>query len=123
MQAVTAVLDEDILDALAEYYADRRPFNPSPSPTDARAAIDRGRIIAEQGIRQQGVPSCVHCHAADAQAVNPHYPQLAGQYAEYLKMQLTLFKEGQRGGAEYAHLMQRAAQGLTGEQINDVALY
>jgi cytochrome c553 len=54
---------------------------------------------------------------------NPIYPQLAGQYPEYLALQLALFQKGSRGGTPYAHLMQLVASRLRPEQINDVTLY
>ena len=48
---------------------------------------------------------------------------LAGQYPDYLVLQLELFKGGQRGGSAYAHLMKPVATRLTPEQMRDVALY
>ena len=51
------------------------------------------------------------------------YPLPAGQYADYLKLQLQLFQKGHRGGSAYAHLMHPVATRLTPEQIRDVALY
>jgi cytochrome c553 len=48
---------------------------------------------------------------------------LAGQYADYLVLQLELFKKEHRGGSAYAHLMRPVAAGLTAEQMRDVALY
>jgi cytochrome c553 len=38
-------------------------------------------------------------------------------------LQLTLFKNQQRGGTANAHLMRRVAPGLTVEQMKEVALY
>jgi cytochrome c553 len=51
------------------------------------------------------------------------YPQLAGQYAEYLALQLRLFKDDRRGGTPYAHIMRMVAARLTLEQIAAVAAY
>jgi cytochrome c553 len=51
------------------------------------------------------------------------YPVLAGQYANYLVLQLDLFKQGHRGGSAYARLMRPIAGRLTREQMRDVALY
>lgn len=52
-----------------------------------------------------------------------HYPVLAGQYADYLKLQLQLFQAENRGGTNYAHLMQEIAKHLTEQQISELALY
>jgi cytochrome c553 len=54
---------------------------------------------------------------------NPAYPLVAGQYADYLVLQLELFKKQHRGGTAYAHLMHTVAVRLTPEQMRDVALY
>jgi cytochrome c553 len=50
-------------------------------------------------------------------------PVLAGQYAAYLVLQLTLFKKEARGGSAYAHLMDPVAAGITPQQMRDVALF
>jgi cytochrome c553 len=50
-------------------------------------------------------------------------PVLARQYADYLVLQLELFKSRQRGGATHAHLMDPVASRITAEQIRDVAAY
>jgi cytochrome c553 len=54
---------------------------------------------------------------------NPIYPTLAGQYADYLLLQLQLFKSKQRGCADYADIMCRVAAGLNQGQMRDVANY
>jgi cytochrome c553 len=51
------------------------------------------------------------------------YPSLAGQPAEYLQLQLELFKRGQRGGSDHAHLMDEVAPRLSPEHIRAVSLY
>ncbi len=56
-------------------------------------------------------------------ARNPVYPELAGQYADYLALQLDLFKHARRGGTAYAHIMLQVAAGLTAEQMREVALF
>ncbi|MGH8603686.1 MAG: c-type cytochrome, partial [Gammaproteobacteria bacterium] len=44
-------------------------------------------------------------------------------YADYLVLQLQLFKAQQRGGSGYAHIMRRVAAGLSVAQMRDVARY
>jgi cytochrome c553 len=51
------------------------------------------------------------------------YPHLAGQYAEYLALQLRLFKDDRRGGTPYAHIMRMVAGRLTPAQMRAVAAY
>jgi cytochrome c553 len=89
----------------------------------ARSGVARGREIALNGIPKQRVPACSQCHGPGELRRNPHYPVLAGQYADYLFLQLTLFQNKARGGTSYAHLMQPVGAGLTPEQMRDVALF
>ena len=87
------------------------------------SAIERGREIAMRGMPSQRLPACAACHGPSSTPRNPIYPQLAGQYAEYLALQITLFKKGSRGGTPYAHLMRLVASRLTPEQVHDVTRY
>jgi cytochrome c553 len=124
MEPIAAVLPDQTMRDLARHYAERKLPQTSESSSRNPATIARGKQIAEQGIPSQRVPICAECHGpgADRQK-NPNYPELAGQYAEYLVLQLMLFKKQQRGGTANAHLMRRVAPGLTEEQMKDVARY
>lgn len=117
----TALTDQEIGE-ISRYYADLST-PATPPPPEASSALERGAAIAWQGIPAQRVPPCVECHGPAETPRNPAYPKLQGQYAEYLKLQLDLFKKGARGGSAYAHLMTRVAGSLTPEQMNEVALY
>jgi cytochrome c553 len=121
MEPIAAALGHEEMRELARYYAGLPES--SPSAQQATSAIERGRVIAEQGVPRQRVPSCVDCHGPGATRRNPAYPTLAGQYADYLVLQLEIFQKNVRGGTAYAHIMRRAAAGLTSEQVRDVALY
>ena len=101
------------------------PEEPPFGNTDdgIETSIDRGRDIAQKGIPRQKVPACRDCHGPNRVRTNPFYPELAGQYAEFLLLQLELFKSGRRGGSAYAELMRPTAEKLTKEQMKDVALY
>ncbi|MCW8193876.1 c-type cytochrome [Proteobacteria bacterium 005FR1] len=96
----------------------------SPSELSGKAnAIDRGRSIAEDGIPGEGIPACVDCHGPGDQLRNVYYPELSGQYGDYLYLQLSLFKSGKRGGTPYAHIMHSVAKRLTEEQMRDLAAF
>jgi cytochrome c553 len=94
-----------------------------PTPIASTSAITRGMLIAMRGIPQQDVPACRQCHGPAPTRKNAAYPVLAGQYADYLVLQLELFQQQRRGGSPYAHLMRPVAAGLTRSQMRDVALY
>jgi cytochrome c553 len=123
MQPISAPLSLETMREIAQYYSGLPMPTPLPPRQDIRPAIERGQMIASRGIPRQRVPACVACHGPSATRRNPHYPLLAGQYADYLVLQLTLFKQQQRGGSAYAHLMYPVASRLTLEQMREVALY
>lgn len=127
MEPVAGGLTEKLIRELAGYYA---TLEPSPEPVENQAAhgndddlIARGRQIAERGIPAHRVPSCIDCHGPKGSKTKPAYPSLAGQYADYLELQLQLFKKDQRGGSEYAHLMHEVVHGLQPEDIRAVARF
>lgn len=131
MEPIAAALTPDDVDQLTDYFAKLQaaggamPAVPQSGgdALDRSESIHRGRQIAQLGLPAQGVPSCIDCHGPRDGPTNPNYPVLAGQAADYLVLQLNLFKEQRRGGSPYAHLMDFVAKGLTEEQMRDVANY
>jgi cytochrome c553 len=140
MEPIAVALSQETIATLADYYAKQtgglsaatpptrpaesgRPDGDAVRGAQKTAQIERGRTIAMRGIPKQRVPACADCHGPSDFPRNPNYPALAGQYADYLVLQLTLFKKGARGGTDYAHLMRPAAAGLTPQQMRDVASY
>jgi cytochrome c553 len=123
MGPIAGALSTAEIGELARYYSGLPKTSSSQTASDAASAIERGRVIAEQGIPAQRVPACVACHGPSDITRNPVYPTLAGQYVDYLVLQLELFKNEHRGGTAHAHLMRTAAMRLTAEQIRSVAHY
>lgn len=121
MQPVAGGLGESDLRALADYFAGL-PGTRAAAPANA-GLVAHGRRIAQEGIPGRRIPSCVECHGPGDAPRNPLYPELAGQYADYLALQLKLFKHGQRGGTAYAHIMDTVAQPLEPEDIRAVSAY
>ncbi|MFK8081465.1 MAG: cytochrome c [Granulosicoccus sp.] len=62
---------------------------------------------------------CAACHGADGKAIQPAYPNLAGQHASYLAKQLTEYRDGGRVNA----LMSGQATNLTDQDILDLSAY
>jgi len=62
---------------------------------------------------------CAACHGPDGNSINPMWPSLAGQHAEYLSHQLAAFQAGDREDV----LMSSFAAALSAEDIADVAAY
>lgn len=126
MEPVAAGLDDEAIREIARCYSTLPPPVPPPpggEEGDRSAAIERGRSIAHRGIPAQRVPSCVDCHAAEGRRNKPVHPILAGQPADYLRLQLELFKKKHRGGSAHAHLMQAVAPRMEPGQMQDAAAY
>ena len=63
--------------------------------------------------------TCVACHGADGNSLNPEWPNLAGQGEHYMVTQLYRFKSGERDNA----LMSPQAMLLSDQDILDVSAY
>ena len=62
---------------------------------------------------------CVSCHGPDGNSVNPIWPSLAGQGAEYIAKQIHDFKGGKRADP----LMTGMAMAVQDEALGEVAAY
>lgn len=78
--------------------------------TFAAGDAGRGEVKAQQ---------CVACHGEKGITSNPQFPNLAGQNATYLEMQLNDFKSGKRNDP----IMSPIAKTLSDQDIADLALY
>jgi len=65
---------------------------------------------------------CGACHGANGVATIPSYPNLAGQKADYIVLQLKAFKSGERKGAQSA-IMAPMAANLSEQDMMDLAAY
>lgn len=104
------------------------------------AAADRGGAPGGQASSSAGLPSgrisvgeelavakgqatgqsCADCHGAEGNApIDPSYPRLGGQYADYLAHALKAYRAGDRQHA----LMTGQATGLSDQDISDLAAY
>jgi cytochrome c553 len=118
MQPAAVPLDEAQMRRLAAHYA-----HAGTLASDAVAETEGpGAEIARQGVPADGIPACVSCHEP-AGGRYPAYPALRGQTADYIALQLRLFRDGARGGTAYAHIMETIARRLSDAQIAAVAAY
>ena len=63
--------------------------------------------------------TCVSCHGPEGISLNPKYPNLAGQSAEYLAKQLNAFRTGERKDA----IMTPMAGSMSDADVENVAEY
>ncbi|HTS55121.1 MAG TPA: c-type cytochrome [Burkholderiales bacterium] len=118
--AVAGLSDADIGAVAAFLELEQPPFAASPTPDESRLA--RGQRLVALGRWDMGVPACTSCHGAALQGVAPAIPALSGQSSRYLSAQLRAYKNGARAPGPLA-LMGRIARGMSGEDIEDAALY
>lgn len=70
--------------------------------------------------------TCTACHGADGNSVNPLWPNIAGQNANYITAQLTAFKNGAldpKNATRSDPLMSPQSMLLSEQDIRDLAVY
>ncbi len=63
--------------------------------------------------------TCIACHGPSGNSVNPEWPALAGQNANYLVEQITLFRDNKRLNP----LMYPMVKDLSDQDVQDLAAY
>mgnify|MGYP006074047857 CR=1 FL=1 len=82
--------DQDLADIAAYYNGQTR----TRGVTDAEL-LELGRKVYMSGIMERKVAACSGCHSPTGQGNNPGgFPALAGQHADYIVAQLTMFRKG-----------------------------
>ncbi|MBQ0929299.1 c-type cytochrome [Ideonella sp. 4Y16] len=117
MWGVSALLDDDTIQALAEYYAVQ-----APAPGRARGPdrlLKEGRRLFEDGVPGSGIRACAGCHGERAEGA-AGFPRLAGQHADYLERQLKGFSTRLR---PHGVLMRAETAGMSAQQMKAVAAY
>jgi cytochrome c553 len=118
MQPVAKALSSEDLRRVADYYAALEA--PLPALPRDKFAIERGRDIAERGVRAENIPACASCHGQGSLKI---YPRLAGQNPVYVINRLRLWKNGQSPGTPTEAIMAPIARVLSERQIEDVAAF
>jgi cytochrome c553 len=69
--------------------------------------------------------NCASCHGADFKSpIDPTYPKLAGQHADYLAHALTMYQRGNKGMSGRANpIMAGMAAPLNDQDKADIAAY
>ena len=68
--------------------------------------------------------NCAACHGADfSKPIDPSYPKLAGQHAEYLKHALVAYKRGDGAYGRNNAIMGGQVKPLSDTDIADLAAY
>ncbi len=115
MWGMSAPLDDEMINALAAYYAAQTPV---PGNAGDPGAIARGADIYAKGIANDGIPPCAGCHGPNGVGT-AEFPRLAGQHAQYLLKQLRSFQSNLRDVA----VMHGVAQSMAVGEMEAVAAY
>ncbi|MCS7469283.1 c-type cytochrome [Stieleria sp. ICT_E10.1] len=119
MEPISARLSQPEIVAAAKWYAGQELTPTDRSDLDDEA-IRAGRDLISQQDDTLKVAACSECHG---EWNDPSYPVLAGQPAEFLNRQLTLFRKRSRGGAGNGNLMHKIADAIDEEQSQQIASY
>lgn len=122
MQPVAAGLEPRQIQALASHFAALDGRAHAPACSDA-GAVARGAALATRGDPARKIPACTACHGPRGGPRNRLYPVLEGQHADYIALQLRLFRDRRRGGTDHAGLMRAAAARLEERDILALAAY
>ena len=118
MESIAKGLTPAEMESVAEYYASVRASAIPPRAASSEL-VARGAQVALVGDRDARVQACVSCHGPNGAGEPPTVPYLAGQYKQYLKVQIQMFQGGYRKSAQMANV----AHNLTEKDIDAVAAY
>jgi cytochrome c553 len=107
--------DQDMHD-LGAFFATKTSL---PGVADEKL-LARGQAIYRGGDATLGVPACMACHGPDGRGMaGAGYPQLAGQWADYIQAKLKDFKNGTTWGDDASSKIMPEIAGHLGD--NDIA--
>jgi cytochrome c553 len=114
-----ALSAKDIVDVAAYYASLDPPFPPLPSP--APALVLDGEQLATTGNTAKGISACENCHGPRGTGDPPAIPYLAGQYAQYIALELQMWRRGYRKNS--ADIMLIIAGKLDDHDAESLAAY
>ena len=117
MTGMAAALSSDDMRNVAAFYASKHAKQGAAKDPDLVAL---GEKIYRGGIAKKSVPACAACHSPNGAGLPAQYPRLSGQHADYVKTQLTNFRQGDRGNNA---AMAAIAANLSDKEINALADY
>ena len=112
--------DQDLHD-LGAFYASKTSL---PGVADDKL-LARGQALYRGGDATLGVPACMACHGPDGRGMaGAGYPQVAGQWTDYIQAKLKDFKAGTSWGEDNnAKIMPEIAKHLGDGDIAALASY
>lgn len=112
-----ALTDQDILD-LAAFFSSQK-LNVTP----VENVPELGEKLYKGGDMSRGITSCMACHGPDGKGSElAGFPNLGGQHANYIKIQLTKFRDANRHN-DLNGMMQDVAKKLNDADIQALSTY
>ncbi len=109
-------LTDQQIQQLAIHFAAQTPKR---QPVEGKPSrIEAGKSIFLTGIADKGVPPCAGCHGPEGLG-NAAFPRIAGQHADYLVKQLTVFQRTEQ--RPEGVVMKTVAHNLTRDNMVNVA--
>ena len=121
MMGFAANLSAQDMHDIGAYFAAKSSL---PGVADEKL-LDRGQALYRGGDAKLGVPACMACHGPDGRGIaGTGFPQLGGQWADYVGAKLKDWKNGTSWGDDAkAKIMPAIAQSLSESDINALASY
>ncbi|MCH1929822.1 cytochrome c4 [Shewanella sp. A25] len=109
--------DQDILD-ISAYFSSQ-----AIQAADVKDVPDLGEKLYKGGDVARGITACLACHGPEGKGgESAGFPALAGQHANYIKIQLTKFRDASRHN-DLNGMMQDVAKKLSDSDIDALSKY
>ncbi|MDR3352754.1 MAG: cytochrome c4 [Zoogloeaceae bacterium] len=123
MTAMAATVPDEEVANVAAWFAQQQIKTPAtPAPDKSAEVIARGQKLWRAGDLAKGIPACAACHGASGHGLPVQYPRLAGQFPEYIELQLKNFRNEIRTN-DPEGMMQAIAAKLSDKEIEAVSHY
>lgn len=118
MNNLIAAYDENHMADLAAYYASQIQSGDQTKDPN----IEVGQRLYRAGDRAKGLPACSACHGPAGAGIPPLFPRIAGQFSDYVEVQLKAFRDGTRAN-DPNKMMRMVTSKMTEAEIKAVADY
>jgi cytochrome c553 len=122
MTDIAKQLTDAEMRSVSSYYAVVEAPYPAMPQHPATQSLQWGGQLAAVGSATKGIPACVNCHGPDGFGLAPSVPYLSGQHADYLALQLSLWKQGVRKN-DAMGVMAAIASKMSDDDIKAVSDY
>lgn len=110
--------DQDIMDISAYFSSQEATAGETPEDT-----VELGSKLYNGGDMDKGITACIACHGPRGNGTSlSGFPDISGQHAEYIKVQLKAFKSGERANSLNG-MMEDIAKKMSDKDIEVISNY